>query len=73
MAYDYIRRTYGIDVRVGVRVRHTVTNRLGTVGREKKGEGNYVSVKFDRNSFPLPCHPQELEFNPEEGRAHARP
>ena len=60
-AYDYIRRYYGLSYEPGQRVRHTVTNKVGTVCRMRKSQGHYVQVRFDGMKFARPCHPQELE------------
>lgn len=62
MAYDYVRRTYGVDLKVGQMVRHTVTGNSGFVAREKKSQGHYVQVLF--GFALLPCHPTELEKMP---------
>src|SRR4051812_16587469 len=61
MGYDYVKRTYGVDLKVGQMVRHTVTGDSGVVAREKKSQGHYVQVRFGRRRFALPCHPTELE------------
>lgn len=66
MGYDYIRRTYGIEPKVGARVQHTVTKRFGKIMREKPSEGNYVRVMFDGLGFGMPCHPKELDYAPVE-------
>jgi hypothetical protein len=72
MSYDYIKRTYGVHPRVGARVQHTVTHRCGTIRREDKGVGHYVQVCFDGDKASLPCHPTELDYNPQEP-TNARP
>jgi hypothetical protein len=61
MAYDYVKRTYGVEPKVGQRVKHTVTGNSGVVAREDKGQAHYVQVKFDGKRFALPCHPTEIE------------
>lgn len=66
MSYDYVRRFYGVDPKVGHRVRHIVTKKLGEIRPEKPGLGNYVQVRFDGQKFPLPCHPTELDYAPAE-------
>lgn len=60
MAYEYIKRAYGLDFALGQRVRHTVTGNYGEVRREDKGMGHYVMVRFDEKKHSLPCHPEEL-------------
>lgn len=62
MAYDYIKRAYGVDPREGQRVKHTVTGEFGTVTAEDPGQGHYVQVQFEGRRFSLPCHPTELEY-----------
>ena len=62
MSYDYIKRTYRVDPKVGDRVRHQVTKKIGTITREDKSQSHYVKVKFDGYSHSSPCHPTELEY-----------
>lgn len=66
MQYDYVRRTYGVDPRVGARVRHTVTGQFGKIARESLSAGHYVQVRFDGAKYALPCHPTELDYSPTE-------
>jgi len=66
MAYDYIKKTYSVDPRVGSRVQHTVTKKFGKIAREKQSAGNYVQVMFDGRGFSVPCHPTELNYAPVE-------
>lgn len=63
MSYDYVRRAYGVDPRVGQRVTHTVTQESGKVSRERPSQAHYVMVKFDGTKHPLPCHPTELVYD----------
>lgn len=72
MAYDYVKRTYGVNPRVGARVLHTVTNRLGSIAREDPSQAHYVQVRFDGMGHKRPCHPEELNYNPQEP-TNARP
>ncbi|HLH92041.1 MAG TPA: hypothetical protein VKX28_26715 [Xanthobacteraceae bacterium] len=62
MSYDYVMRAYGVNPRVGERVRHKVTEQEGTISRENRSQSHYVMVRFDGTSHPLPCHPTELEY-----------
>lgn len=62
MAYDYVKRTYGVNPIVGERVTHTVTGKSGIIARESPGQAHYVRVKFDGQSFSSACHPTELEY-----------
>jgi hypothetical protein len=64
--YDYVKRTYQVNPRVGGRVTHLVTKRSGTIVREKPGQGHYVMVKFDGRKFSSPCHPTELDYLPKQ-------
>lgn len=63
MAYEYIKRTYTFQPKVGRRVRHTITGEYGEIRREDRSASHYVQVQFDTRKFPLPCHPGELEYN----------
>jgi hypothetical protein len=65
-SYDYVRRAYGVDPKVGARVRHTVTGKAGTIARENQSSGHYVQVLFDGKGFAMPCHPTELDYSPKE-------
>lgn len=62
MSYDYVKRTYGVEPKVGQKVKHAVTGRTGIVAREDKSAGHYVQVRFDDKRFALPCHPTELVY-----------
>lgn len=65
-AYDYVRRTYGVNPGVGQRVQHTVTKDFGHIAREDLSQGHRVMVRFDGKKFALPCHPTELDYEPKE-------
>jgi hypothetical protein len=61
--YEYIKRAYGRQYLAGQRVRFLEgVNRLGTVGRENKSQGNYVQVRFDGQKHLSNCHPTSLEI-----------
>lgn len=62
MGYDYIKRAYPVNPKVGERVRHTETDKLGTISREDRTASHYVQVVFDGQSHALPCHPTALEY-----------
>ena len=62
MSYEYIKRTYPVDPKVGMRVRHKVTKRLGWIAREDRSAGHYVQVRFDGDTHALPCHPTEIDY-----------
>lgn len=52
MSFEYVRRTYKVPAKRGLRV--TVD---GVGGRITSGKGGYVMVRFDGAKHPLPCHP----------------
>lgn len=60
--YDYVRRAYGVDPKVGARVRHTETGNFGVIARARLGEGHRVQVRFDGSRYALPCHPAALDY-----------
>jgi hypothetical protein len=62
MAYDYIRRVYGVDPVPGQRVEHTVTGKSGVITRDSGAAAHYVKVRFDGQTFTSPCHPTELKY-----------
>lgn len=66
MAYDYIKRTYGVEPKIGARVRHTETDKFGKITREKPSAAHYVNVMFDGRGFSVPCHPTALDYAPHE-------
>lgn len=71
MAYDYVRRAYGVDPVVGARVRHTElkgARAFGTIAREDRSQGHHVMVRFDGRSWADPCHPTSLDYAPTEER-----
>lgn len=62
MSYDYIKRTYAFQPKVGRRVRHTEINREGVITREDRGMSHYVQVRFDGRKYSDPCHPETLVY-----------
>lgn len=64
MAYDYIKRFYGVTPIRGRRVRHTETGQMGTIMRERASHGHYVRVRFD-DTGPGFSHPTSLDYSPE--------
>lgn len=62
MSYEYIKRTYPVTPKVGMRVRHNETNRMGWITREDRSASHYVQVHFDGDPRPLPCHPTSLDY-----------
>lgn len=64
MAYEYVKRAYGVFPVVGERVRGIeglARYGLGTIQRESRSQPHYVMVKFD-NGKSGPCHPTEIEY-----------
>ena len=64
--YEYVYRNYGVTPIVGMRVRHTEINRMGTIARENRSQGHYVMVRLDGQKFASPCHPTSLDYSPVE-------
>ena len=62
MAYEYIKRTYPFQPKIGKRVWHTVTCKTGVIAMEDRSQGHYVQVRFDGQNFASPCHPMELQY-----------
>jgi hypothetical protein len=54
MAYDYIRRSYGVDGKIGQRV--TVNGKTGVIVRPQ-GDPSHFQVRFDGQKHTVPCHP----------------
>lgn len=65
MAYDYIKRMYGVDAVPGRRVFQTETKELGTILPESPTHGHCVRVQFDDGSIGL-NHPRALDYDPRE-------
>jgi hypothetical protein len=63
MAYEYVKRTYGVNPVPGERVRLENTQREGTIARRTSYD-HHVWVVFDGQKHALPCHPRSLEYLP---------
>lgn len=64
MAYDYIRRVYGVNPVPGERARHTELqpgNDECIIQAENGAFGHYVMVKF-ASGLVGPAHPTALEY-----------
>ena len=61
MAYEYVKQAYGVNPKIGGRVRHTETDKYGEIA-ERKHYTNYVYVRFDGDTFAKPCHPLALDY-----------
>jgi hypothetical protein len=64
MAYDYVRRAYGVEPKVGQRVIFTEYKERpeGTILPEDTSRSHYVMVRFPNVTWPAPCHPKSLEY-----------
>ena len=62
MSYDYVKRTYGVDPKVGQAVYHTVTKSYGIIKRENRSQAHYVMCVFEGQRHAIPCHPTELQY-----------
>jgi hypothetical protein len=51
-SFDYVRRTYRVPAKRGLRV--TVDGKPGVITR---GQGHYIRVRFDGMNHARPCHP----------------
>lgn len=55
---QYVKDHYGVPVEVGQRVIHERRDHGTVVG----GDGAHVSVLFDGEGHPAPCHPLSLDY-----------
>lgn len=60
-AYDYVRRTYGVNPIPGHRVQLENSDRQGVITRRRTYD-HYVWVRFDGMGFASPCHPKSLIY-----------
>lgn len=60
--YEYVKRIYNVDPKVGQRVTHQVSKKDGAIARENLSAAHYVQVRFDGQRFAVPCHPTELDY-----------
>lgn len=66
MAYDYIRRTYRVDPKVGQRITHY--GKPATIIRPA-GDPHYLNVRFDGQKHSSNVHPtDEVDYAPAAGR-----
>ncbi len=63
MAYEYVKRAYGVDPQIGGRVRLEHTGKEGVIAA-RAAYDNYVWVTFNGVNFATPCHPKSLEYLP---------
>lgn len=65
MAYDYVKRAYGVDPKVGQRVRMNEgcePRKEGVIAPESPSHGHYVQVRFDGQNFASNCHPTSIDY-----------
>ncbi len=65
MAYEYVKRSYGVPAEVGMRV---TFNEEGSPRKDgvivgKRQYDHYVHVRFDGCKFDVPCHPMSLDYH----------
>lgn len=62
--YGYVRRAYGIDLKVGQRLTlrgdHVNPDKLGTVLHPNRGTTNYIHLVIDGHKFGVVAHPMEV-------------
>jgi hypothetical protein len=64
VTYDYIRRTYGVDPKVGQRI--TMSGKPGVIVRPQ-GDPQYLAVRFDGQKHASPVHPTwEVDYAPKD-------
>ncbi len=64
MTYDYIRRSYGVDPRVGQRI--TMDGKPGVIVRPQ-GDPQYLRVRFDGQKHASNVHPTwKVDYAPQE-------
>ena len=62
MAYGYIRRTYGVNPRIGQRIKHF--GKSGAIIRPQ-GDPHYLRVRFDGQRHASNVHPtDQVEYSP---------
>jgi hypothetical protein len=63
MAYDYIRRTYGVDPKPGQRI--TMDGKPGVIVRPV-GDPQYLNVRFDGQKHTNNVHPTwKVDYSPQ--------
>jgi hypothetical protein len=67
LAYEYVKRAYGVNPEVGMRVTFNekgCARKEGViVGKRAEEYDHYVHVRFDGTKFDVPCHPTSLEYH----------
>jgi hypothetical protein len=67
MAYDYIRRVYGVDPKIGQCITHY--GKMGVICRPGSNE-HYLNVRFDGQNHTSRVHPtDEVVYLPMDAQA----
>ena len=61
MAYEYVKKFYGVNPEVGMRVTTQDGKKSGMVVA-KRSYDHYVHVRFDGQKHDVPCHPLDLVY-----------
>lgn len=61
MAYEYVKKTYGVQPEPGMRVAIEYSKQTGTIAR-KRHYTHYVFVKLDGHKHSRPYHPLDLIY-----------
>lgn len=63
MAMEYIRKSYGVPAKRGMRVRYTGHHSGPKEGRITRSRGPYLLILLDGEKFSKPYHPTwEIEY-----------
>lgn len=65
MAYEYVKKAYGVSPVVGNIVRHTEIDKQGVIVA-RKSYNHYVYVRFEGSKHAVPCHPTALDYGASE-------
>lgn len=60
MAYEYIRKYYGVNPQVGQRVR-VPDGKIGII-QPVEGDPQYLDVRFNGQQHTVPVHPTDVEY-----------
>lgn len=60
--YEYVRRHYGLNIRIGQRVRLKKSGQQGVVTYPGSASSQYVYVGIDGYAAPVPVHPHYIEI-----------
>jgi len=65
MAYEYVKRFYGVNPVAGHKARHTETGEIVTIMREHPSHAHYVRIKMAGGLVGF-SHPTALDYDPKE-------